>query len=475
MRSDIKLKSSATSLMRRLMWGFALVMFLVWAGILAWVAIEAKNTGIEFMQANLRTIAQQSLSLMKDQAAEPDKLREMAREFEKYENQRMANEDEVAHKIYIQVWKGNEQIYASFYKGHPSSLFVYGSGPISAVRPSLSAAWHGPLGEDRTASGWVEIDEASQITVRAAREDYSYALLTLKSTGYFLLPVLFSFPLLLLPAWLTFRIGLRPLRQISEEIEKRSVYDLTPVPASHYRELLPLVHSTNRLMHSLQERIAREQEFLIDAAHELKTPLAIIQVNADSIHSVRDPMRLHEAHLGLRQGVKRATHAVHQLLELARFSGNDKQVQLQELDLVEMVRERLALSAHLALRRGIDIELQAPEKCILPLNRASMSSLIDNLIDNAVKYSPDRGQIRVSVQSDDQGVRFSVRDEGQGIPAELRKKVFERFFRLPNQDQTGTGLGLAIAEKAAMQNSADITLLDPVNARGLQVVVRFAS
>lgn len=461
--------------MRRLMWGFALVMFLVWAGILAWVAIEAKNAGIEFMQANLRTIAQQSLSLMKDQAADPDKLREMAREFEKYENQRMANENEVAHKIYIQVWKGDEQIYASFYKGNPSSLFAYGSGRIAAARPGLSAAWHGRLGEDRTASGWVEIDEPSQVTVRVAREDYSYALLTLKSTGYFLLPVLFSFPLLLLPAWLTFRIGLRPLRQISEEIEKRSVYDLTPVPASHYQELLPLVHSTNRLMHSLQERIAREQEFLIDAAHELKTPLAIIQVNADSINSVRDPMRLHEAHLGLRQGVKRATHAVHQLLELARFSGNDKQVQLQELDLVEMVRERLALSAHLALRRGIDIELRAPEKCMLPLNRASMSSLIDNLIDNAVKYSPDHGQIRVSVQSDDQGVRFSVRDEGQGIPAELRKKVFERFFRLPNQDQTGTGLGLAIAEKAAMQNSADITLLDPVNARGLQVVVRFAS
>jgi len=230
----------------------------------------------------------------------------------------------------------------------------------------------------------------------------------------------------------------------------------------------------NRLMQRLTERVERDKEFLTDAAHELKTPLSVIQANAHLLLNHRDnPARLQEADHGLRQGVARATHTVHQLLALERARHDAEAGAAQQVDLVHLLRERLAHAAPLAIQRNVELELDAPDECPLVLHRESVVALLDNLVGNAVKYSPDGGRVRVSLTAGPAPL-LAICDEGPGIAPELRTKVFERFYRIPGQTQAGSGLGLAIAERAALRNGASVALLDGEAGRGLLVQVRFA-
>jgi two-component system sensor histidine kinase QseC len=213
----------------------------------------------------------------------------------------------------------------------------------------------------------------------------------------------------------------------------------------------------------------------------LKTPLSIVQINAESLHAldaVRNPQRVAEASAGLQQGVQRATHTVHQLLALARSGADRDSTSLQPRDLVELVADRLALAGQIAATRGIEIELHAPDRCELPMHLESMASLIDNLASNAVKYSPARGRVAITISNSiteaGRRVLLTVADQGSGIPAELQRKVFERFFRLPDQDQPGSGLGLAIAERAALRNHGTIAIANRADGPGLQVTVIFS-
>jgi two-component system sensor histidine kinase QseC len=226
-------------------------------------------------------------------------------------------------------------------------------------------------------------------------------------------------------------------------------------------------------MSRLQQRLDREHEFLADAAHELKTPLAVIQLSAEALEQPDGEGR-QEAQERLRLGVQRATHTVHQLLALARSGADSLDVSKSHHDLVDLVRERVALASGLAVQRRIELELDAPEQLPLWLNRESICSLVDNLVDNAIKYSPEGGQVLVQLQTEGEMVLLRVSDQGPGIPAALRERVFERFVRLPSaqgQPCHGSGLGLTIVERAAAQHDATVELLDGPGGRGLTVQV----
>jgi two-component system sensor histidine kinase QseC len=257
---------------------------------------------------------------------------------------------------------------------------------------------------------------------------------------------------------------------VAQALEARSAAELAPLPASPYRELAPVVDAVNRLMLRLSERLAREQEFLADAAHELKTPLSVVQINAHLLEGAADATQRTEAGAGLREGVARATHAVHQLLAFERARQEPTDAPPQDQDLAALLRERLAVAAPLALQRGVDIELRAPAPAIVPLHRESMAALLDNVIGNAIKYSPDGARVDVCL---DASPCITVTDQGPGIPPALRARVFERFYRVPGQDQAGSGLGLAIAERAATRNGARITLDGGPDGRGLAVRIAF--
>jgi two-component system sensor histidine kinase QseC len=161
---------------------------------------------------------------------------------------------------------------------------------------------------------------------------------------------------------------------------------------------------------------------------------------------------------------------VHQLLAYERARQESTDAPLQDLDLAALLRERIAVAAPLALQRGIDIELRASIPAILPLHRESMAALLDNVVGNAIKYSPGGARVDACLEA---GPCITVTDQGPGIPPALRARVFERFYRVPGQDQAGSGLGLAIAERAAARNGARIALDGGPGGRGLAVRIAF--
>jgi len=291
--------------------------------------------------------------------------------------------------------------------------------------------------------------------------------------SYYARPLLYGLPLLILPVWLLFRLGFAPLQRIGQQISQRSAKDLSPLPDSPYVELAPLVNAVNSLMARLQLRLEREREFLLDAAHELKTPLAVVKLSAEALDSGQDAERRAASAQRLHQGVDRATHTVHQLLALARSGADALDMAQREHELVALVSDRVVLASPMALSRDVELELQAPEECWLSVNRESLGALIDNLVDNAIKYSPPGGHVLVRISDTPEAVQLEVLDQGPGIPAELQAKVFERFYRIPGQEQHGSGLGLAIVERAAAQHGARVQLSEGLEGRGLGVAVRF--
>nr|WP_246312156.1 ATP-binding protein [Aquabacterium terrae] len=295
----------------------------------------------------------------------------------------------------------------------------------------------------------------------------------LEGLTYYSRPFFLSLPVLALTAWLVLRLGFRPLRRVGQQIAGRMPGNLTPLPPSPYVELAPVVDAVNALLARLREHQERERDFLLNAAHGLKTPLAVIQANADTLAS-DDAGRREAARQRLADGVGQAGHMVHQVLSLARSEADPLMLDRRPVDLVGLLRDRIVLAADLAQRRGIEIELLAPADCLLPLHRETMGSLIDNLLDNAVKYSPSGSRVVVELRADDDAVRIAVTDQGPGIPAALRTKVFERFYRPPDQDVPGSGLGLTIVQRAAAQHAAEVTLDDGFDGRGLRVEVRLA-
>ncbi|MET0207843.1 MAG: ATP-binding protein, partial [Burkholderiaceae bacterium] len=321
-------------------------------------------------------------------------------------------------------------------------------------------------------------DDAAGLVVERQHEVDDEWMLTVWGVSFLLSSTIFSLPLLLIPAWLIVGIGLRPLRSIASSIAQRSDADLTPLPDSTYRELSPLVDAINGLMARLSQRIEHEHEFLTDAAHELKTPLAAIQINAHVLLSRAGSEmaeRCAEPAAGLRGGVARATHTVHQLLALERARAEPQADHPRpQTDVAEFVRDRVAAAAHLAVQRNIEIEFHAAADGSVPLHLESMASAVDNLISNAIKYSPQDSRIAVRLNRIGHIYRLAVADQGPGVAPDLRDKVFERFYRVPGQEQSGSGLGLAIAERGAARNGGIIVLSDGEGGRGLTATIEFA-
>ncbi|MES2163940.1 MAG: ATP-binding protein [Pseudomonadota bacterium] len=448
------------SLFRRLLGGFLAVVILVWLAVVAMAIYENTVLQARHTAAENRGWTRQILLNLRSVAHDPAEVARVAAQVEALRADMLREVNYWPKPVMLQVWLHGQRVYRS-------------GGELPGAR-ALPAPHDPALGADWSSA--TATDAASGVVVRRdAMHDTSW-LLTSSGAAYYLTPLLYSLPLLALPAWLIVRRGLRPVQVMVAEIERRSGSDLQPLPPSGYRELAPLAASVNGLMHRLTERVERDREFLSDAAHALKTPLSVIRANAHLLLNQRhDADRLRDADHGLRLGVERATHTVHQLLALERARSDSAGDGESPIELGHLLRERLAHAAPLAMQRGVEIELDAEAPCVLPLHRESLVAMLDNLVDNAIKYSPDGGRIAVTLASVDGVTRLVIADQGPGIAPELRGKVFERFYRIPGQEQPGSGLGLAIAERAAARNGARIALEDSGAGSGLTVSVTFAA
>ena len=290
-------------------------------------------------------------------------------------------------------------------------------------------------------------------------------------------PVWFAVPLLAILIWFSVRWGLAPLQTVAENVERRSASNLEPLnPQEAPSEIRPLLDALNRLFARIGALLERERRFTADAAHELRTPLAAIKTHAQVAQQARDAGERRQAIESVSQGTDRAIRLVEQLLVLARLDYQSMSAAQERVNLTEIVVKGVIdeTPRATAKRVALGISEGTDNEAIITGNADLLKSLIRNLLDNAVRYTPEGGKVNASVRLRDGRVILRIADSGPGIPPERRERVFDRFYRIEGSAEQGCGLGLSIVSRIAEIYGASINLADGLDARGITVTVTFS-
>ena len=328
------------------------------------------------------------------------------------------------------------------------------------------------LGEDvRVAYTWIKVDvkagSPTLVLVQVAETLEKRKTLATEIVKGTMVPQFVTLPLAVLLVWLALVRGIKPLAQLEKRIRARKPDDMSPLDdAGVPEEVVPLVDSVNDLLSRLKVSLSTQKRFLADAAHQLKTPLAGLRMQADLAQRETDADELKKSlkHIGLAS--IRATHTVNQLLALARAETTGRSLAKQRVDLVRIVSEVMADSVPRALEKKIDLGYDGPaageEPILMEGNPTLLGELARNLLDNAINYTPEHGHVTLRLMVD----RFSgilvliVEDSGPGIPESERELVFQPFYRALGTNVDGSGLGLAIVLEIVQQHGATITVED---------------
>jgi two-component system sensor histidine kinase TctE len=340
----------------------------------------------------------------------------------------------------------------------------------------------------RVAYTWVQVPGAPPVLVQVAETREKRSVLATEIIKGVMLPQLGILPLAVLLVWLALVRGIKPLSELEERIRARKPDDLSPLDEKVVPlEVAPLVSSVNDLLTRLKDSIATQKRFLADAAHQLKTPLAGLRMQADLAQ--REQFNAEQLKQSLKQigrSSMRATHTVNQLLALARAESSGKALVLQRCDLaaltVDAVRDTVprAMDKHVDL--GYDGAQPGSRGVVLEGNPTLLKEMIRNLLDNAVAYTPSSAQqpgvITARVLADPFGrvLVLQVEDTGPGIPESERELVFQPFYRSIDTNVDGSGLGLPIVQEIVRQHKAEITIEDARPGHmppGTRVSVRF--
>ena len=297
-----------------------------------------------------------------------------------------------------------------------------------------------------------------------------------------LTPFVLLMPMLALFIWFAVGHALEPLQRLTLLVKSRKVTALDPLPDAHLPgEVQPLVAALNDLLGRLGAALERERGFLADAAHELRTPLTALHLQVGAVARATDGAERVDAMERLSAGVQRAIRLVEQLLSLARQEPR-ADVAPTRLRLDELVRDVVAEMVPLADARKIDLGISASQPTHVLGDADALRTLVRNLVDNAVRYTPTDGSVDLSVletssagHNEDRRAVLRVVDTGPGIPPNERQRVFDRFYRPPGTYPPGSGLGMAIVKAVADAHGASIVLDTGADGRGLAVTVTFPS
>jgi two-component system OmpR family sensor kinase len=281
--------------------------------------------------------------------------------------------------------------------------------------------------------------------------------------------------LALLIAWIV-RRTLRPIDALARDIARRPADSLEPLPvAALPAEVRPLVEEINVLLGRLGTVLERERAFTADAAHELRSPLTALRLQLDRLGAAiedGDGAERRLAHAQLHDGVARATRLVEQLLAMARLEVGGRH-ERRTVALDQLAREVVEAALPLADQRGIDLGLERAEPLAIDVEPEGLRALLGNLVDNALRHAPRSGHVDVSVRRAAPEVgaaecaMLEVVDDGPGIPAAERERVFDRFYRVPGGEASGSGIGLAIVRAVAERHGGRVELADGPDGRGL--------
>jgi two-component system OmpR family sensor kinase/two-component system sensor histidine kinase QseC len=288
------------------------------------------------------------------------------------------------------------------------------------------------------------------------------------------LPVALMIPISAIILWFGMRPAIRRLELISQAAARQNEHRLSELPAEHAPcEIRPLVLAVNTLLARLRDAFTSQRRFVQDAAHELRTPITAMSLQLENLKSRMPDANATEQLAQLEAGLARTRRLVEQLLRLARQESPRTTEAPVAIQLDALLKSSIADFMALADRRKIDLGYAADIDATVHANEDELCSLVHNLLDNALRYTPEGGIVDVTLHQDTGIATVEIADNGPGIPPELLPRVCDRFFRIEDAQTEGSGLGLAIAKNAAERNRIGLELVNRVDGSGLIARLRF--
>ena len=282
-------------------------------------------------------------------------------------------------------------------------------------------------------------------------------------------------------AWIAVRFVLRPLMRLKTDVEARAPTDLSDFDAALvHKEMRPLVAAMNGYMARLQTLIAGQRRFIADASHQLRTPLTVLKTQAELALRENDPQAMRAIVESIAHTTDATVHLANRLLTLARTEHGAAEAEMRPVSLAACARRVGLELAPQAVRKQIDLSLEAAQDTDVCGNPLLLQELISNLVDNALRYTPPGGQVALRVTRDESAaaaaIVLEVEDSGAGIVPADRERVFAPFYRAAAAQQInpgGAGLGLAIVRDIALLHGAELALAEGCSGTGLKVTLRF--
>ena len=315
------------------------------------------------------------------------------------------------------------------------------------------------------AGGHIAVAQSIEVRDEAAADSALWAVL----------PFLILLPVLLLLIMNIVRKMLRPITSLAEEIDLREGRELYPMPEEHLPvEVRPFIVAINSLLRRVEHSMDEQRRFIADAAHELRSPLTALSLQAERLAAVGMPAAAQERLAILRRGIERGRKLLEQLLAFSKAQLTQEPT-ARPVFVSHIYRQVLEELMPLAEAKGIDLGVEGDKDAALCANESDLLILVRNLVDNAVRYTPEGGRIDLSAAVSGEGALLEVKDSGPGIPVSERERVFDPFYRIPGNGENGSGLGLAIVRSIADRLGAkiDLDFVRETPPRGLKVTALF--
>jgi signal transduction histidine kinase len=426
----------------------------VWVGLFATLLVQLYQQGDGVVDADLKLLAE-ALARFSSVDSSPQNIVHIAtqlRDLNAARSQPSLGEDEFA----FAVTDAKGTVLAA------SSAVPFGEdgdlGRIGTTTRTQFKNWNviGSWSPDKKL--FAAVGQANQFYERANIKILSDTLRT----------YLVSMLILTVVIWIAVRVGLRPLNEIAERIEQIPAGSLAPVfPKRKYVELLPLVKALNERVAQVERVLRRERTFFADAAHELRTPLAALEAQASVLALESDPAARKLAAKDLEAAVSRSANVLNKLLTAARVESLEGLQDVSEVDFSTLVTDTVSMMAPRVFAEGKQIELERLEQLVVRGDVNSLRLVLENLLDNSIRYTPVGTTIKVRLSHLVRGganlAQLTVADNGPGIPPTERERVFERFVRLGDDGRTGSGLGLAIVKRVVELHAGTIRIEDATN------------
>ena len=455
------------SIRKRLLLGIFLSMIMILGGMGLAAHFVTEHESEEIFSARLATSARVLEVLAAKQLEHATINNPIIIELpDELEHQHSSTEEISGHpyesKISFQIWHSNGKLLAKS-----------ATAPDKPLGPMTEGFGKNQIGDDlwqvfklKSGDVWVMVAEMDAVRGEMAG-DLGVAIMT---------PLIIGSLLLLIVINLIAYRSLRPLQALANVIAARDPQSIKPIKLSKTpSELKPVIDELNHLLDRVQKAFKREQQFIDAAAHEIRTPIAALQLHIENAVNAKNDADRDQSLAEALNGLRRTTRLTEQLLTMSRVSGATDQEQQQVLSLDGICKEVVKNTKPLINQRGQTIELHVSDDCLIHGEQHKIERVIQNLIDNASQYGAAQGLISVSLEKVSNAIHLVVSNDGDTIPQSEKIKVFDPYYRILGSKSFGSGLGLAIVKEIVQQHKGSIRIEDKSAGNGVQVIIEFKS